>query len=358
MSSGQSPTTVEIIAVPGIPEITDGVDLAWVIHDALTAAGLALRSGDIVVVASKVVSKAAGLRRHVPRDVAIAAETVRVVAERAAGDRITRVVQSAAGPVMAAAGVDESNIGADGGVLVLPRDPDAAAAALLTSLRRVSAVDGPLGVIITDTAGRPWRAGVVDFALGSAGVQVLDDHRQGVDADGRPLSVTVIAVADEIAAAADLVKGKAAARPVALVRGLPWARGGVGPRDAADAAGLVRTGPTDWFRTGPVEAIRAALGVPPGSPQSTDIGIPSVTAEPVAPRVERVRRLALHGAPADVTGTAHEAGLTLRASTAYSLGVGVTRAEIAAAAERLTARVEHTGDLSADLSFSEIHDGR
>ena len=113
--------TMQVFAVPGIPEISTGDDLGAVIVSALTTSGRTLEPGDILVVASKVVAKALGLRRYASRDSVIAEETVRVVAERAAGDRVTRVVEAAAGPVMAAAGVDESNLGAAGGVLVLPQ---------------------------------------------------------------------------------------------------------------------------------------------------------------------------------------------------------------------------------------------
>ncbi|MGA8047724.1 MAG: coenzyme F420-0:L-glutamate ligase [Dermatophilaceae bacterium] len=335
--------SVEIIAVPGIPEVREGDDLGAVVVRAVRAAGLELRAGDVLVVASKIVSKARGLRRYASRDSVIADETARVVAERQAGDRVTRVVESVAGPVMAAAGVDESNVGDMGGVLVLPRDPDGAAAELLASVRAAWAAEGgggdvgPLGVVVSDTAGRPWRAGVVDFALGSAGVRVLDDHRGGVDADGRELSVTVIAVADEIAAAADLVKAKSGALPVAIVRGLPWASD---HPDEPGAAGLVRTGPGDWFRTGQVEAVRSALGVEPGSPESEAVGIRSAGAlEDVDVRARRVLALALHGLGPDVTGCVTGAAGTvtieLEASSAYLLGRVVERASVAAAGEDL-----------------------
>jgi coenzyme F420-0:L-glutamate ligase/coenzyme F420-1:gamma-L-glutamate ligase len=335
--------SVEILAVPGIPEVDEGDDLGAVVVEAVRAAGLELRAGDILVVASKVVSKSLGLRRYATRDSVIADETVRVVAERRAADRVTRVVESVAGPVMAAAGVDESNVGETGGVLVLPRDPDSAAADLLRSVgaawgreaggRGVS----PLGVVVSDTAGRPWRAGVVDFALGSAGVRVLDDHRGGVDADGRELSVTVIAVADELAAAADLVKAKSGALPVAIVRGLPWASE---DPDERGAGGLVRIGPGDWFHTGPVEAVRAALGVEPGSAESEALGIRSVGGlEDVGERARRVLALALHGLGPDVTGTvtcaAVTASIELEASSAYLLGRVVERVRVAAASEDL-----------------------
>lgn len=329
--------TLEVVAVPGIPQVGAGDDLGRLITDAVGAAGLSLQPGDVLVVASKIIAKAQDLRRYASRDSVIDAETVRVVAERRVGERITRVVESAAGPVMAAAGVDESNTGPAGGVLVLPREPDAAAAAVLASVRAAAgwAPTLPLGVVVSDTAGRPWRSGVVDFALGSAGLQVLQDHRGHVDADGRPLSVTVIAVSDEIAAAADLVKGKADASPVAIVRGLPWASP---DSTLPGASSIVRTGPGDWFRTGPVEAVRAALGIEPGSPESVSVGIPSLEHEPVTVRAGRVLALSLHSLPA-VNGTVSstDEGCTLRLLSRddYLLGQGVARVRVAAASEGL-----------------------
>lgn len=334
--------SVWILPVPGVPEITAGDDLGAVIAEAVGAGGLALEPGDILVVASKIVAKSLGLRRHTSRDAAIAAETVRVVAERTTAERVTRVVEAAAGPVMAAAGVDESNLGPDGGVLVLPRDPDAAARAVLDSLRRALdwPKDRPLGVIVSDTAGRPWRAGVVDFALGSAGVVALHDHRGDTDTDGRPLVVTTIAVADEIAAAADLVKGKISHQPVAVVRGLPWATTDPGMSSASD---LVRTGPGDWFHTGPVEAVRAALGVVPGSADATEIGIRSVGPEEAGDRAARAVRVALH-AVAGVVATADWPQVELHADDEFALGRALARLEVACASEDLTVEsVDRTG---------------
>lgn len=343
--------TIEVFAVPAIPEVRPGDDLGRLIVDALVVAETALEPGDLLVVASKVLAKALGLRRYASRDSVIAAETVRVVAERSTGDRVTRVVEAAAGPVMAAAGVDESNLGDGGGVLPLPRDPDGAAADLLASVRRGLGwqPDDPLGVIVSDTAGRPWRSGVIDFALGSAGVQVLDDHRGRRDADGRPLSVTTIAVADEVAAAADLVKGKATSCPVAVVRGLPWA---TIDRAAPGAASLVRTGPTDWFRTGHVEAVRAALGVDPGTPQSAAIGIPALGAEDPMVRAARTLRLALHplpGVSGDITHPRGGVNATVACSDPYLLGQAAGRIPIAAASEQL--RVTEVRRESGSVTF-------
>lgn len=325
--------TLLIIPVPNIPEVAAGDDLSETIATALTAAGLALEPGDIVVVASKVVAKSLGLRRQISRDEAIAVETIRVVVERRAGDRVTRIVEAAAGPVMAAAGVDESNLGPEGGVLLLPRDPDTAARDLLGSLRQRLAWPGdiPLGVILSDTAGRPWRGGVTDFALGSAGVQILDDHRGGVDADGRPLLVTTIAVADEIAAAADLIKGKTGQRPVAIVRGLPWA---TTDSTTPGASSLVRTGSGDWFHSGPVEAVRAALGVAPGTSGAAEIGIRSVGAEGPHVRAERAARLAAHRV-VGVHTVARWPQVELHAVDEFSLGRALARLEVACASEDL-----------------------
>lgn len=352
-----------VLAVPGIPEVRAGDDLGSLLHDALSRAAIGLQPGDILVVASKIIAKAEGLRRASSRDEAIEAETLRVVAERRAGDRVTRVVESAAGPVMAAAGVDESNVGDDGGVLLLPHDPDAAASRLLAQLERALhwPENEPLGVIVSDTAGRPWRAGVIDFALGSAGVTVLDDHRGGRDADGRELSVTVIAVADAIAAAADLVKGKSGALPVAIVRGLPWAT--TSP-EAPAARSLVRTGPGDWFRSGPVEAVRNALGVPPGSELSERIGIRSVSPEDLPTRLQRALDVALHPFGPEVTGaftetrtatgTDTDLGLRIEASDAYLLGQAVARVRVALASEDLEATTERRDGSSAHLAVEDL----
>jgi coenzyme F420-0:L-glutamate ligase/coenzyme F420-1:gamma-L-glutamate ligase len=279
--------------VPGLPEVRPGDDLVALLAPHVRAA---LGEGPVVLVlSSKVVSKAQGLTAPAAtRDEVVGRETVRVVVERRAGDRVTRVVESAAGPVMAAAGVDASNVGGDDIVLVLPRDADGAAADLRRGLLAAAGAppDGPLAVVVSDTAGRPWRAGLTDFALGAAGLRTLADHRGQADADGRPLSVSVRCLADEIAAAADLVKGKADGVPAALVTGVPptWL-------DAAGpgARALVRTGASDWFARGHVEAVRAALGVAPGSAASAEVGIASLGDESLAERIARAVALAGHG---------------------------------------------------------------
>jgi coenzyme F420-0:L-glutamate ligase/coenzyme F420-1:gamma-L-glutamate ligase len=204
--------------VTGIGEVTAGDDLVALLVDGLRASRLQLRDGDVLAVSSKVVSKAMGLA--VPgdsRDDAVLGQTVRVVAERVTPRGVTRIVESRSGPVLAAAGVDTSNV-APGTVLVLPPDPDAAARLLRAGLAERSG--RRLGVVVTDTMGRPWRDGQVDAALGAAGLTVTDDLRGRVDGYGNPLEVTVRALADEVAALADLVKGKLDGHPAALVRGL------------------------------------------------------------------------------------------------------------------------------------------
>jgi coenzyme F420-0:L-glutamate ligase/coenzyme F420-1:gamma-L-glutamate ligase len=243
---------LSVFSIGGLPEIMAGDDLPTMITDALaigTGPRTILEAGDIVAITSKIVSKAEG--RFVvatDREEAITAETVRVVASRVYPGGITRIVENKLGLVLAAAGVDSSNT-PDGTVLLLPEDPDASALAIATALR--DRFDMPIGVIITDTLGRPWRQGQTDVAIGAAGVRVLDDLRGSVDAGGRRLDVTVAASADEIAGAADLVKGKASGLPVAVVRGMGHL---VVDFDAPGARALVRPAAEDMFRLGTAEA--------------------------------------------------------------------------------------------------------
>lgn len=249
-----------VFAIPGIPEIVAGDDLAGIIGDAIAAAGAVgaasspagggLQGGDIVLVSSKIVSKAEGRSvEAADREQAITDETVRVVATREHPGGITRIVENHLGIVAAAAGVDASNTPL-GTVLLLPLDPDASAAALRTALEARFGV--ALGVIITDTLGRPWRQGQTDVAIGGSGVRLLDDLRGTQDTQGRTLEVTAPALGDELAAAADLVKLKSAALPVAVIRGL----GHLLDPAAAGARSLVRPAAEDMFRLGTQEAWR------------------------------------------------------------------------------------------------------
>lgn len=334
--------TVTIVPVRGIGEVTSGADLGVLVLTALRRLGLDLVDGDVLVVSSKLLSKAGGLREHADREEVVVRESRRVVAERRTSTGTTRIVVSVAGPVMTAAGVDASNTGPDGGVLVLPSDPDLAARDLYAALLAAAAPE-PLpvvGVVLSDTAGRTWREGQVDFALGACGVAVLDDLRGGTDADGRPLSVTARAVADELAAAADLVKGKASGVPVALVRGLP--QGTTAPPNLPGAAALVRSGPTDWFALGASEAVRTALGVPPGGSAALEVGLASVFPEELGDRLGRAVRLACWGVdPADATITVErsaDGGPVLRVGGPERVTVGrlAARLEVALHSERLT----------------------
>lgn len=235
-------------ALPGIPEVVAGDDLAALVSAAAGPDGLA--DGDVLVVTSKIVSKAEGRTlAATDREAAIDAESVRVVARRGS----TRIVQTRHGLVMAAAGVDASNT-PPGTVLLLPEDPDASARRLRAGVR--AALGVRVGVLVTDTFGRPWRNGLTDVAIGAAGIAVLDDQRGGRDTHGKPLEATVVATADELAAAADLVKGKARGLPVAVVRGLGHL---VGPDDGPGARELVRDPASDMFRLGTSEAVRAAV---------------------------------------------------------------------------------------------------
>ncbi|MGY0061187.1 coenzyme F420-0:L-glutamate ligase [Streptomyces sp. LZ34] len=265
-------------ALPGVPEVRPGDDLTKLIADAATAEGLpGLADGDVLLVTSKIVSKAEGrVVQAADREAAIDAEAVRVVARRGR----TRIVETRHGLVMAAAGVDASNTPA-GTVLLLPEDSDASARRIQAGLRDALGVE--VGVVVTDTFGRPWRSGVTDVAIGAAGVRVLEDLRGGTDAHGNPLSATVVATADELAAAGDLVKGKAGGLPVAVVRGLPHVvrtGGTAGERpDGTDnssspespvstsapadpdlgARPLIRGAADDMFRLGTSEAVREAV---------------------------------------------------------------------------------------------------
>ncbi|MFH9266400.1 coenzyme F420-0:L-glutamate ligase [Streptomyces sp. NPDC017546] len=246
-SASRTPS-FQVWALGGIPEVRAGDDLAKLI----AAAEPGLVDGDILLVTSKIVSKAEGrIVEAADREAAIDAETVRVVARRGT----LRIVENRQGLVMAAAGVDASNTPA-GTVLLLPEDADASARAIRDGLRDALGVE--VGVIVTDTFGRPWRSGLTDVAIGAAGVRVLDDLRGGTDAYGNPLSATVVATADELAAAGDLVKGKAEGLPVAVVRGLRHVVS-TGDGDSASARALVRNAADDMFRLGTSEAVREAV---------------------------------------------------------------------------------------------------
>ncbi len=240
--------SVEVLPVGGLPEFRPGDDAAG----AVAAAAPWLRDGDVVVVTSKVLSKAEGRIVAAPTDPderdalrrkLIDAEAVRVLARKGR----TLITENAQGLVQAAAGVDGSNV-RTGELALLPVDPDASAAALRSRLRDLLGVT--VAVVVTDTMGRAWRVGQTDVAIGAAGLSVLHGYAGEHDRHGNELIVTEIAVADEIAAAADLVKGKLTGIPVAVVRGLALSD------DGSTARTLVRPGVEDLFWLGTEEAMR------------------------------------------------------------------------------------------------------
>jgi coenzyme F420-0:L-glutamate ligase len=246
---------LRVIPVPGLPDFRPGDDLAG----AVAQGAPWLRDGDVVVVTSKAVSKVEGrlvpapadpAGREAARQRAVEAETVRVVATRGR----TRIVETPQGLVLAAAGVDASNVRA-GELALLPVDPDASARGLREALHKALGVD--VAVVVSDTMGRPWRTGVVDVAIGAAGIAAVVDLRGATDTHGLRLEMTEVAVADEIAAAAELAKGKLTAVPVAVVRGLSPVD------DPRGARALQRPSAEDLFRLGTAEAVeegrRAAL---------------------------------------------------------------------------------------------------
>lgn len=261
--------TLTVTAPDGVPEVRAGDDLA-----ALVRAALELEDGDVVLVTSKVVSKAEG--RLVPgtdRDAVLPGETVRVVARRGP----TTIVRNRLGLTMAAAGIDNSNVEA-GTLALLPLDPDGSARALREAL------EANVAVVVTDTAGRAWRTGQTDIAIGAAGLVVLDDHSGRVDGYGNRLAVTAPAVADELAGAAELAQGKLSARPFALVRGradLVLPRGEHGP----GAVALQRVEGEDLFGYGAREAVLRALAGDPAD--RAPFGAPAA-AEEVAAAVAHV----------------------------------------------------------------------
>ena len=243
---------LEVLPVRGIGDVTPGDDLAGLI----AANAPWLRDGDVLVVTSKIVSKAEGSLVEVPadgpareaaREAILAAETKRVVARRGA----TAIVQTHHGFVMAAAGIDASNVDKTHLVL-LPADPDASARALRAAFR-ARGLD--LAVIVSDTMGRAWRNGLTDVALGAAGIEPMRDHRGETDPYGNELELTQMAVIDELAAAGELVKGKCDQVPVAVVRG--YRRAGSG--DGAGAVALLRDAASDMFSLGTAEARAAGL---------------------------------------------------------------------------------------------------
>jgi coenzyme F420-0:L-glutamate ligase / coenzyme F420-1:gamma-L-glutamate ligase len=252
---------IQLIGVPGMPEVQPGEDLAALTLGALGAAGEALREGDVVVVTSKVVSKAEGRLIRLedvapsalaaawaaehgkdPRQVeAVLREARRIVRM----DRGVLIAETRHGFVCANAGVDASNAGARGLLVLLPEDPDASARRLRAALGAATGAD--VAVVVSDTFGRPWREGQTNVAIGASGVRAVRPYEGELDPEGYPLRATAIAVADELAGAAELVMHKLSRVPVAVIRGYAYPRPAPGEPDGG-AAALVRPRHLDFFR--------------------------------------------------------------------------------------------------------------
>jgi coenzyme F420-0:L-glutamate ligase/coenzyme F420-1:gamma-L-glutamate ligase len=247
---------LRIIGLPGIPIVTPGMDLAALIQQASTAASLPLQAGDILVVTQKVVSKAEGHLIHLkditpsplaknfawqwgkdPRHVEVVLQQSRRIVKM---DRGVLISETHHGFICANAGVDQSNIEGAEVVAVLPPDPDASARAIRQALRERHGCD--VAVIISDTFGRPWRHGLVNIAIGLSGIEAIKDYTGQLDAQGYELRVTALAIADELAAAAELVMNKLDNVPVAIIRGYEY------PRGEGSLAQLLRAAERDLFR--------------------------------------------------------------------------------------------------------------
>jgi coenzyme F420-0:L-glutamate ligase / coenzyme F420-1:gamma-L-glutamate ligase len=249
-------TELRVIGLPGIPIVTPGMDLAALIQQASTAAPLPLQAGDILVVTQKVVSKAEGhliVLKDImpsplaesfarqwgkdPRHVEVVLQQSRRIVKM---DRGVVITETHHGFICANAGVDQSNIEGEEVVAVLPPDPDASARAIRQALRERLGFD--VAVIISDTFGRPWRYGLVNIAIGLSGIEAIKDYTGQLDAQGYELRVTALAIADELAAAAELVMNKLDNVPVAVIRGYEY------PRGEGSLAQLIRAAERDLFR--------------------------------------------------------------------------------------------------------------
>jgi coenzyme F420-0:L-glutamate ligase/coenzyme F420-1:gamma-L-glutamate ligase len=322
--------TLSVLPVTGIGDVRAGDDLA----ELIMAAAPWLASGDVVVVTSKIVSKAEGSLAEVPpaegpaRDAAraavLASQTARVVATRGP----MSIVQTHHGFVMAAGGIDESNVDRSH-VVLLPKDPDGSARELRAALRARFNLD--VVVVVSDTFGRPWRIGLTDVALGVAGTDPLRDYRGEYDTYGNELQITQMSPVDEFAAAAELVKGKYDQIPVAVIRGLAI----TGTPDGPGAAALVRPADQDMFSLGTAEARadglrQAAALAGSGRPEIIEVRDPDGAVIAGVPRV-----------PADADPmTLARAGAAMHAWRCARAAEGRTTAWSPATAEAPLGRIE------------------
>lgn len=291
--------------VPGVPEIQPGDDLA-----ALVLAGTELGDGDVVVVTSKVVAKAAGLATERPRDEVLAEQTSRVVAQ--AGGTV--IVRTHSGLTLAAAGIDASNTRV-GTVIPLPDDPDADARAIRAGLHERSGRQ--VAVIISDTVGRAWRVGQTDIAIGCAGLTPLESFAGRTDAHGNELHVTEPAIADQLAGTAELVSGKLGGHPFVIIRGTNTSWHTV--EDGPGAAALIRPEESDLFGLGARDAVLAALaGRRDGFPNAAENA------------VEALREVI--GGSGVVTTTGGKHSVVILETDPVSAGRAAERTRIAAAA--------------------------
>ncbi len=303
-------STVSVVAPDGAPEVRRGDDLV-----ALLLPLVELADGDVVVVTSKVVSKAEGRARPGTRDEALPGETARVVARRGP----TTIVRTHHGLTLAAAGIDASNVEA-GTVVLLPEDPDASARALRAGI--LERTGRNVGVVVTDTAGRAWREGQTDIAVGAAGLLVSEDFNGRTDGHGNQLAVTAPAVADEIAGTAELAQGKLARRPFAVVRGRADLVLPVGD-DGPGARALVRPEGMDMFGYGAREAVVRALRG--DAVDRAPFGAPAPAGE-LAAAILDVLRLESTEVAAELEVPASSADLPVLAALAFAHGWGLSPA--------------------------------
>ena len=320
-------TPLEVRPVAGLPEVRPGDDLAELI-----LAETELRDGDVLVVAQKVVSKAEDALVRVPegqdraaaRQALVESEAVRVLVRAP----WTTIVETRHGLVCANAGIDASNVEA-GLLALLPEDPDHSARRLRDALQQRTS--HRLAVLVSDTFGRPWRQGQTEVAIGAAGIGVLRDERGGRDRFGEQLEVTLVALADELAAAADLVRRKADGVPVVVIRGLDWT-----PDERAGAADLVRPAETDLFPRGrgALADLLAEPAVEPASPGLSD---------------REAARLRAAAGTAAMTVDLAAGVLRLRDDDAFALGVAAASVRAAALDLGLTAVLRRDGATAAEV---------